>query len=138
MTPEQIDLVEETLAALGPDLDAVAADFYRRLFAADPEVAALFTTEPGEQRAKFVAQFTTIVLAVRHHHRLVDEATALGRRHGAYGVRTRHYPVVGATLLAALAAARGDAWTPAAGEAWSAAYDLTAELMMAGAAPDGP
>ena len=45
MTPRQIALVEQTLATV--DLDALAADFYRRAFAGDPSLAAMFTSDPS-------------------------------------------------------------------------------------------
>jgi hemoglobin-like flavoprotein len=47
MTPEQIGLVEASLDRVRPRPDAVASDFYARLFAAHPELAALFSGDPG-------------------------------------------------------------------------------------------
>ena len=58
---------------------------------------------------------------------------ALGIRHRGYGVRAAHYRLMGGALLAALADAMGDGWTPDAEEAWTLAYNLIAETMMAGA-----
>ena len=58
---------------------------------------------------------------------------ALGARHRAYGVRAAHYRLMGGALLAALADRSGDGWTPELAEAWSLAYNLIAETMMAGA-----
>jgi hemoglobin-like flavoprotein len=134
MTPEQIAVVERTVVAAEPILDAVAADFYRRLFAADPALEELFTTDPAVQRARFVAHLKDILLAIRDHERFLHEARALGLRHAGYRVRAVHYRLVGATLLAALADLLGSAWTPEVAEAWRLAYSLTAEVMMAGAA----
>jgi hemoglobin-like flavoprotein len=134
MTPEQIALVERTVVAAEPVMDAVAADFYRRLFAADPALEELFTTDPAVQRGRFVAHLKDILLAIRDHDRFLHQARALGARHAAYRVRAAHYRLVGATLLAALGAQLGPAWTPEVAEAWRLAYNLTAEVMMSGAA----
>ena len=134
MTPEEITLVEQSLPVLRPLLDDVAADFYRRLFAADPTVRQLFTTDPAVQREKFVAELEEIVGAIRHHDEFLRRARASGVRHAGYGVRAAHYRVVGAALLDALGAALGPGWTAQLEEAWRLAYNLIAEVMMAGAA----
>ena len=49
------------------------------------------------------------------------------------GVRAGHYRVMGESLMAALGAALGPAWTDELAEAWSLAYDLVAETMLQGA-----
>jgi hemoglobin-like flavoprotein len=134
VTPEQIALVEASLHTVEPALDEVVAEFYERLFAADPAIADLFTTDPAEQRRKFAGQLSEIVQSVRNHERYVSTAGDLGARHAGYGVRPSHYPVVGRALLGALAARHGDGWTPELAEAWRHAFDLTAEAMRAGAA----
>jgi nitric oxide dioxygenase len=132
VTPEQITLVERTLTELTGELDALAADFYRRLFAADPAVPALFSTEPAEQRAKFVAELDQVIRCIRDHPRFLSRAEHLGAEHEGYGVRPRHYRTAGVALLDALAAALGDRWTVEVAEAWARAYDLTTAAMLAG------
>jgi hemoglobin-like flavoprotein len=134
MTPEQIAAVERTIVAAEPVLDAVAADFYRRLFTADPRTKDMFTGDQVRQRAKFVAELEDIMLAIRDHDLFLRRARALGARHAGYGVRAAHYRLVGAALLDALQAALGQDWTGEVERAWRLAYNLTAEAMMAGAA----
>jgi hemoglobin-like flavoprotein len=134
MTPEQIAAVEETLADGGLDLDAVAADFYRRLFAAEPGTAALFDADLGAQRRKFADELAAIGRAIRDHPEFLHEAQALGSRHRAYGVHAGHHRAAARPLLEALAAALGDRWTPATAEAWRLAYHLTVEAMTVGGA----
>lgn len=131
MTPEQIGLVEQTLSAIMPVFDGVAADFYRRLFAADPSAAALFTTEPAVQRAKLTAELDQVMRSIRHHDAFLLRAGALGRQHQEYGVRPRHYATARTALMAALAAELGERWTAQVADAWRAAYDLTTEAMLA-------
>lgn len=47
MTPEQVALVTTTAQHLIPRLDAVAEDFYRRLFSAEPGLRVMFTNDPA-------------------------------------------------------------------------------------------
>jgi hemoglobin-like flavoprotein len=139
MSPEQITLVQTTLASLSAiQLDALAADFYVRLFAADPSLVALFGGDPTVQRAKFAGELAAIVHAIRRFDEFASEGAALGCRHRRYGVSAGHYLTAGVALLGALADALGPAWTPAAADAWRLAYHLTAEVMIAGSAGVDP
>ncbi len=137
MTPEQIALVEQTLAAVAPEFDDVAVDFYRRLFAADASAAALFSTEPAVQRAKLTAELEQVMRSIRDHDAFLARVGTLGRQHQAYGVRPRHYATARTALMAALAQALRERWTEQVAAAWSAAYDLTTEAMLAAGRP-GP
>jgi hemoglobin-like flavoprotein len=135
VTPEQIALVERTLTAIEPVFDDVVADFYRRLFAADPSAAALFSSEPAEQRAKLTAELEQVMRSIRHHEAFLVRARTLGRQHQTYGVRPRHYATARVALLAALAEGLGERWTAEVAAAWSAAYQLTTEAMLAAGDP---
>jgi hemoglobin-like flavoprotein len=136
MTPSQIAAVERTLEAV--DVDVLVVDFYRRAFEADPDVAAMFTTDPVIQRQRFAVELQTIVNSIRDLEAFRVAAADLGARHRNYGVRAAHYRTMGAALLASLAAAAGDRWTPSVEEAWTLAYNLISEAMLAGAAEGRP
>jgi hemoglobin-like flavoprotein len=132
MTPEQIALVERTLAEITPALDQVIADFYRRLFEADPALAPLFTQDPAALRAKFAAELDGLLSMIRDHPAYVRRAAALGHDHEGYGVRPRDYQTAGEALLGALAAYLGSRWTAPVAEAWTRAYELTTAAMLTG------
>jgi hemoglobin-like flavoprotein len=131
MTPEQIELVETTLDRV--DLEAVTGDFYRRAFAGDPELSAMFTTDPRVQRERFAAELDQIVRSIRSLGDFSSTVRALGKRHRDYGVKAGHYRLMGQALVAAIAAALGPDWDDQREEAWVLAYNLTAETMMMGA-----
>ena len=118
MTPEQIAIVEATLEQARDDLEQLAEDFYRRLFEAEPVLRRLFTAEAAEQRRRFAEQLDAIVHMIRDGEEFLSCAEDLGRRHGAYGVRPRHYALARPALMAALAAALGRRWTEEAEAAW--------------------
>jgi hemoglobin-like flavoprotein len=131
MTPEQIALVERSLASI--DVDDLTVAFYERAFAAEPAIAAMFTTDPAVQRARFAAELGAIVASIRSLDTMAATARALGARHRGYGVCAAHYRLMGDALSGALAEALGSGWTDDVDEAWTMAYNLTAELMMTGA-----
>jgi len=136
MTPRQIRLVTETLGSL--DLDILAADFYRRVFATSPRLATMFTSDPALQRSRFAIELATMVGSIQGLETFCSFAEALGARHRVYGARAAHYRLMGTTLMASLAAALGTGWTADVEDAWMLAYNLTAETMMAGAMKGAP
>jgi hemoglobin-like flavoprotein len=138
MTPEQITLVQSSFERLGPDLPAMAARFYQELFARDPALRPLFTTDPAEQQARFAEKLTEIVRAMPRLDELLTHTRALGARHVGYGVRVSGYQTVGDALLAALAAVLGDSFDAPTRQAWTLAYNLVAETMLEGAASARP
>jgi hemoglobin-like flavoprotein len=60
---------------------------------------------------------------------------ALGARHVGYGVQPAHYDTVGQALLATLAEALGEAFTPAHQEAWAALFGIVKREMLYTEAP---
>ena len=137
MTPDQIALVEATLSSLDDDLPRVAADFYARLFEAEPALRPLFTGDADHQRRTFAREIAAIMSSIRDHGAFLAEAAALGARHRRYGVREVHYRRAEQPLLGALGTALGPQWTAEVEEAWRLAYHLAAEAMAAGGLASG-
>ena len=135
MTPDDLRLLQHDLAAL--DAEALTIDFYDRLFEVAPGVRPLFPDDLAEQRRKLGAELAVLVdlatsLAAGDHRRFVERAHRLGARHVRYGAAPAHYPVVGETLLDALATAL-PTWDDAHRDAWSRLHAVVAETMLEGA-----
>ena len=131
MTPGQISAVEESLATV--DLDQLTADFYRRAFAEDPSLSEMFTSDPAVQRARFAAELDEIVHSMRSMDAFEPAFVHSASATAGTACALAHYRLMGQALLAALAAALGERWTADVEEAWSLAYNLTAETMLLGA-----
>ena len=138
MTPEQITLVQSSYERVGPELPALAARFYQELFARDPALRPLFTTDMAVQKVRFADKLTELVQSIPRLDELLAHTRALGVRHVGYGVRVADYKTVGEALLAALAAVLGDSFDAQTREAWYIAYNLMAETMLEGAASARP
>ena len=65
MTPEQITLVESSMEQARSGFGELAADFYRRLFGAEPQLRDLFPNDVAEQQRKFIEQLDALVNAIR-------------------------------------------------------------------------
>jgi methyl-accepting chemotaxis protein len=133
-----LNALEESFDLVAPRGDELMDRFYAGLFAAAPAVRPLFAgTDLPRQKAMLLAALVLLRKSLRDLDAIVPTLRALGARHVAYGARPEHYPVVGAALIAAMAEVAGDAWRPQYGRAWTAAFDVVAAAMLAGAAePD--
>ena len=130
MTPEQVNLVQQSFAKVAPISEQAAVLFYDRLFEVAPSVKAMFPTDMTEQRKKLMATLAVVVNGLSDLESVLPGASALAKRHVAYGAKPAHYPVVGATLLCTLEQGLGEAWTPDVAAAWTAAYGTLSGYMI--------
>jgi nitric oxide dioxygenase len=130
MSPEQVKLIQDSFAEVAPIADTAAEIFYDRLFVLAPQVRALFPDDMTEQRRKLMATLAVVVNGLSHLDTVLPAASALARRHVAYGAQPAHYPIVGEALLWTLARALGRDWTPDVAKAWTGAYATLSEFMI--------
>jgi hemoglobin-like flavoprotein len=130
MTPDQVQLVQQSFAKVAPISETAAVLFYDRLFEVAPKVRAMFPTDLTEQRRKLMATLAVVVGGLGNLESVLPAASALAKRHVSYGAKAEHYPVVGAALLWTLEKGLGDGWTPDVAEAWTAAYGTLSGFMI--------
>lgn len=130
MTPDQIDLVQDTFKLVVPIKVLAAQIFYDRLFELDPDLEPLFTGDMVEQGEKLMSALATVVGGLKSWERVEPVVRELGRRHVGYGVKAEHYETVGAALLWTLGQGLGDAFTDDVKSAWTSAYEAIAATMI--------
>ena len=111
MTPEQVNLVQQSFAKVAPISEQAAVLFYDRLFEVAPSVKAMFPADMTEQRKKLMGTLAVVVNGLGDLGSVLPAASALAKRHVSYGAKPEHYPVVGGTLLWTLEKGLGEAWT---------------------------
>jgi hemoglobin-like flavoprotein len=131
MTPDQVKLVQQSFAKVAPISATAAVLFYDRLFEIAPQVRAMFPADMSEQRKKLMAMLAAVVNGLANLESILPAASALAKRHVAYGAKAEHYPVVGSALLWTLEKGLGEAWTPELADAWTAAYGTLSGFMIA-------
>lgn len=136
MTPEQVQLVQDSFAKVAAIRDQAAALFYRRLFELDPGLRPLFKGAMTAQGARLMTALGGVVGSLDQLERILPALCALGHRHGAYGVRPEHYATVGEALIWTLQQALGPAFTREMRRAWIDAYGRLAWTMIAAAEED--
>jgi len=130
MTPDQAKLVQQSFAKVVPISEQAAVLFYDRLFEVAPQVKSMFPADMTEQRKKLMATLAVVVNGLGDLSAILPAASALAKRHVAYGAKPDHYPVVGAALLWTLEKGLGDGWTPEVASAWTAAYGTLSGFMI--------
>jgi hemoglobin-like flavoprotein len=133
MTPRQIEIVKQCFAKIMPFKDQAAELFYCRLFELDPSLRLMFRSDLSEQKQKLMVAIAMVVANLEKMDGLLPSVRQLGARHKTYGVRNRHYDVVGAALLWTLEIGMGASWTSELAEAWKNAYGRVANAMIEGA-----
>jgi hemoglobin-like flavoprotein len=127
-----LDALETSFDLLAPRGEELMDEFYSRLFAAAPAVRPLFPADLRRQKTMLLATLVLLRKSLRNLDAIVPKLHDLGARHVAYGARPEHYPLVGATLIASMAAIAGQEWKPEYERAWSAAFEIVAATMLEG------
>jgi hemoglobin-like flavoprotein len=129
------DLLRDSFDLVMSRSPELTLGFYEILFARHPHLARLFPKNRLGIQEKMLAEAIAAVLDhLDDAAWLEDKLGALGHRHVGYGVTDEMYDQVGDALLATLAKAAGDDWTPTHRDQWALAYSAIAAMMKAGAA----
>ena len=133
MTPQQIQLVQQSFQKVAPVAELAADMFYARLFDLDPKLRLLFKSDIKRQGMTLMTMVSSAVRALDDPDALVPVLKSLGRRHVVYGVTDEHYGTVGEALLWTLESALGADFDDPTRDAWTAVYTLIASVMQMGA-----
>jgi hemoglobin-like flavoprotein len=131
MTADEVALIQASFAKVALISEQAAALFYGRLFEIAPEVKPLFRGDMAEQGRKLMATLAVVVKGLSDLESVLPAASALAKRHVAYGVKPEHYAPVGAALLWTLERGLGaEEWTPELAGAWTTAYTTLSGYMI--------
>ena len=131
MTPQQIDLVQESFEKLLPIREATAQLLFLRLMERDPSLQNLFRCcDLKQQGGRVMDALGIAVSGLDDLDNLLPGLRDLAGRHVAYGVKTSHYQTFGEALLWTLEIALGNDFNLAVRQAWVAAYEVMADTMV--------
>ena len=130
MTPNQIDLVHESLPAILALRDRIPARFREHVAGLDRAPRPLFAgADMGRQGAVLINAVATAVqaLSLGDHDSAV---AALCRYHLSYGIGTQHFRSAGAALSRALEQELGSSFTAELGHAWASACEWVGRVIL--------
>lgn len=136
LTEKSHAIVKETLPVVGEHIHEIAPLFYKKMFAAHPELIR-DTFNRGNQKsgdqqkalAASVATFATMLV----DDNAPDPVNLLNRiahKHVSLGIVKDQYPIVHKHLLEAIAEVLGDAVTEDVANAWSEVYWTMADVLI--------
>lgn len=109
---------------------------YARLFAAHPELRALFPLSMEHTRATTFGMLARLISSLQDPRETDLLLDRLGRDHRKFGVKDTHYELFFDALLATIEQVSGHAWTETSSRAWRAALGYFATSMRLAAADD--
>ena len=130
MTPEQVNLVQQSFAKVAPISEQAAMLFYDRLFEVAPTVKAMFPADMTEQRKKLMATLAVVVNGLGNLGSVLPAASALAKRHVSYGAKPEHYPVVGGDAAVDAGKRARRSLDADVADAWTAAYGTLSGYMI--------
>ncbi|GJF08563.1 hemin transporter [Mycolicibacterium cyprinidarum] len=138
LEPAHAQIVSATLPLIGAHIDEITTEFYRRMFAAHPELLRnLFNrgnqAEGAQQRAlaASIATFATHLVdpSLPHPAELLSR---IGHKHASLGVTADQYPIVYDNLFAAIVTVLGaDTVTDEVAAAWDRVFWIMADTLIA-------
>ena len=127
----QVEILEQSFAALVPRGEELVARFYAELYRRNPELQSLFSrVAPEAQQRKLLMALSMVVQNLRKPEALKKRLGELGVRHRGYGAQPDHYPIVTQTLLNVMAEMSGELWTAQVQAAWTDALQIVADAML--------
>ncbi len=133
MTPEAIERVKASYAALPAEGRQLSARFYERLFAAAPNLRPLFPADLSSLQGHFEAALALVVRNLNEFGGLQEALRDLGAQHVHWGARPEDYATARDALVAAIAALT-PGWNAELERDWRAAVSAIVVPMLEGAA----
>lgn len=130
MTPEQIRLVKASFDTFAKYPLGTGLMFYQRLFALNREARAMFRGEIADQAQALMSMMDLIVRMLEDSARFTSAVYGLGWRHAGYGIGKDYYDAFGRALMRTVEDALGSGCTPEVRDAWKAAFDSVAHIMI--------
>ncbi|MBV5242408.1 hemin transporter [Mycolicibacterium sp. PAM1] len=132
------EMIAATLPLVGAHIDEITTEFYRRMFAAHPELLRnLFNrgnqAQGAQQRAlaASIATFATHLIDPDLPHP-AELLSRIGHKHASLGVTADQYPIVHEHLFAAIVEVLGaDTVTADVAAAWDRVYWIMADTLIA-------
>jgi nitric oxide dioxygenase len=131
LTPQTVAIVKAITPAVAAHAETITRNFYRRMFAANPEVQAYFNAahqHSGSQQRALAGAICAYFTHIDNLPNLQEAIELIAHKHCSLGIQPEHYPIVGKHLLAAIQEVMGEGATPEVLAAVGEAYGLLADI----------
>ncbi|THV48254.1 hypothetical protein BGAL_0259g00090 [Botrytis galanthina] len=133
LTPQQIDIIKATVPVVQEYGTAITTTFYKNVLDANPALNNIFNQTNQKNGAQPRALSGALAAYAANIDNLVvlsDAVERICQKHASLFIRPEHYPIVGKYLLEAMGQVLGAALTLEILDAWTAAYNQLAQIMI--------
>ncbi len=133
LSQKQIDIIKATAPVVGQHAREITEHFYPLMFERYPRVKTLFNQTHQQKGTQRQALANALVAYATHIDQLEKLGNAVGliaHKHCSLNILPEDYPIVGECLMEAIGAVLGNAVTPEIADAWQAAYQQLADLLI--------
>lgn len=132
MSSDEIELVQRAWSRISLFSNEFVRDIYQELFHLDPGLLPMFTMTDERLIDKVAQTLNTVLTSLEQIESLRFIIRHLGQQHRRYGVTPEHFTLVKVAMTRTMARRLDKHFTPALAQAWSAAYDEIAAIMIEG------
>ncbi|MFM4718667.1 globin domain-containing protein [Aeromonas bivalvium] len=132
MTSDDIEIVQRAWSRISLFSNEFVKEIYRELFRLDPGLLPMFTMTDERLINKVAQTLNTVLTSLEQLDALRFIIRHLGQQHRRYGVKPEHFVLVKVAMTRVMAQRLGEHFTPTLAQAWSAAYDEIAAIMIEG------
>lgn len=133
MNSEQKQLIKATIPILQSSGEVLTAYFYKRMFEHNPELKSVFNMgnqANGKQKHALAAAVLAYAENIDNPSVLINVLKGIGNKHVSLNIKAEDYAIVGGHLIASIQEVLGDVATAELLEAWTAAYNELAAIMI--------
>ncbi|APA12150.1 hypothetical protein sscle_09g069200 [Sclerotinia sclerotiorum 1980 UF-70] len=133
LTPQQIDIIKATVPVVQEHGTSITTTFYKNVLAANPALNNIFNQtnqKNGDQPRALAGALAAYAANIDNLTVLSDAVERICQKHASLFIRPEHYPIVGKFLLEAMGEVLGPALTAEILDAWTAAYEQLANIMI--------
>ena len=133
MTEDQKKWITATVPVLKENGVLLTKYFYNRMFTHHPELKNMFNMgnqQSGRQQTALAMAVLAYAENIANPAVLMPAVDRIGHKHTSLDIRPEHYSIVGEQLITSIKEVLGDAATPEIVDAWTAAYNQLAQLMI--------
>lgn len=133
LTAQQIEIVKSTVPILQVHGETITKTFYKNMLGENPELKDIFNMAnqaKGDQPRSLATSVLAYAANIDKLENLGPAVSLIAHKHCSLDVLPEHYPIVGRNLIRAIGEVLGDAVTPEIADAWTAAYNQLADILI--------
>lgn len=133
LNQKQIEIIKATAPVVGQHAREITECFYTLMFERYPRVKTLFNQthqQKGTQRQALANALVAYATHIDQLDKLGDAVSLIAHKHCSLNILPEDYLIVGECLMEAIGIVLGDALTKEIADAWLAAYQQLADLLI--------